>query len=128
MTAPLRVQLRRKKGWRMPPNTLSVARPTKWSNPVRVHPGCTRVGPHVHYLCRPTNDAAVSAWVRAQERGWYGIPADDYIRRELRGKNLACWCHLCSAHAEGKPFDIFCDDCEPCHADPLGRLANGVRL
>ncbi|HEY8948476.1 MAG TPA: DUF4326 domain-containing protein [Rhizomicrobium sp.] len=45
--------------------------------------------------------------------------------QELRGKNLACWCHLCERHAEtGKPLDEDCADCEPCHVDPLGRIAN----
>ena len=33
-----RIQLSRRKGWRMPPNTVSVARPTKWGNPFTV--GC----------------------------------------------------------------------------------------
>ena len=34
MTAkPVRVQLSRKKGWRMPENTVSVARPGRWGNP-----------------------------------------------------------------------------------------------
>lgn len=34
--APRRVQLSRKKGWKMPPNTVSVARPTRWGNPFEV--------------------------------------------------------------------------------------------
>lgn len=34
--APVRVQLSRKKGWRMPENTVSVARPGKWGNPFRI--------------------------------------------------------------------------------------------
>ena len=29
---PIRVQLSRRKGWKMPPNTISVARPTVWGN------------------------------------------------------------------------------------------------
>ena len=33
---PKRVQLSRSKGWRMPPNTISVARPGGWGNPFRV--------------------------------------------------------------------------------------------
>jgi hypothetical protein len=33
---PHRVQLSRKKGWKMPPNTVRVARPGKWSNPFRI--------------------------------------------------------------------------------------------
>lgn len=36
---PQRIQLSRKKGWRMPPNTLKVDRTSKWGNPfvVGVH-------------------------------------------------------------------------------------------
>jgi hypothetical protein len=33
---PIRVQLSRKKGWKMPPNTIYVGRPTKWGNPYKV--------------------------------------------------------------------------------------------
>lgn len=40
-----RIQLRRTKGWRLPPGALSVARPTKWGNPFgyRQHTGLARV-------------------------------------------------------------------------------------
>jgi hypothetical protein len=40
MSVPQRVQLSRRKGWRLPANTTSVARPTKWGNPYRVATGC----------------------------------------------------------------------------------------
>lgn len=43
---------------------------------------------------------------------------------KLRGKDLGCWCKLCPAHQNGKPFDVECSDCAPCHADVLGELAN----
>lgn len=33
---PVGVQLRRVTGWRMPPNTLCVARPSMWGNPWKV--------------------------------------------------------------------------------------------
>lgn len=33
---PVRVQLRRLKGWRMPENTVKVCRPSKWGNPWKV--------------------------------------------------------------------------------------------
>ena len=90
---PRRIQLSRKKGWRKPPNTVNVARPSKWGNP-------WRVGKEVD-----TAENAVK---------WYqwSMEADDSnlrsIRRELHGKNLACWCPLNT----------------PCHADVLLRLAN----
>jgi hypothetical protein len=32
---PKRIQRRRTKGWRLPPNTVIVSRPTKWGNPYR---------------------------------------------------------------------------------------------
>ena len=40
-----RIQLRRVKGWRLPPNAVSVARPTKWGNPFayRTHHALARV-------------------------------------------------------------------------------------
>jgi hypothetical protein len=104
-----RVQLSRKKGWRMPPNTVSVARPGKWGNPFKV--GMT--------LCtgrRETFEArkfATPADVVAAFRGMLAITDRNYpsaadITAELRGKNLACWC----------PLD------GPCHADVLLELAN----
>lgn len=42
---PERVQLSRRKGWRMPQGAVSVARPTKWGNPFgyRKHTGLCRV-------------------------------------------------------------------------------------
>ena len=42
---PFAVQLRRAKGWRMPPNTRSVARPGPFGNPYRVQdPATARTG------------------------------------------------------------------------------------
>ena len=70
---PIRVQLRRTKGWRMPPNTVSVARPGKWGNPYRVGP-------------EQTAASAVEAF-RVLHVGKLPVA-------ELRGKNLACFCPL----------------------------------
>ena len=42
------------------------------------------------------------------ERKRHGYPSDAEIKRELRGKNLACWC----------------PDGGPCHADVLLEIAN----
>jgi hypothetical protein len=101
---PVRVQLSRKKGWRMPPNTVSVARPGRWGNQFRVGVG---------------GDAAECVRLFAQSMMPYrhGGPVTDYyisaanleaVEEELAGKNLACWC----------PLD------QPCHADVLLKLAN----
>ena len=97
---PQRLQLSRKKGWRLPANTVVVARPTPWGNPYKVgDPGI------------PT---AAEAVIRFRQR----CTAPDsslmrvLIRNELRGKNLACWC----------PLD------QPCHADVLLKIANAGSL
>lgn len=75
---PVRVQRKRTKGWRMPPDTIYVGRGTQWGNVHR--PGC---GP----CCHDAGDA-VRLFRADVERGEYGDLA------ALRGKNLACWCRL----------------------------------
>lgn len=102
MDSPVRIQRKRIKGWKMPPNTRYVGRPTKWGNPclARGHAGRT----------------AYKIWVDLTRSGKWSpgdgmlgaapFPVDDL--GELRGKNLACWC----------PLDA------PCHVDVLLPLAN----
>lgn len=102
---PERVQLSRKSGFRLPRNTVSVARPTKWGNP-------HRVGPAMHE-CRTAAEAVRRFRLGFDDIARYGF-TDSPIGRmsrdlhELRGKNLACWCKLGA----------------PCHADVLLELAN----
>ena len=98
---PERVQLRRAKGWRMPPNTVSVARPTRWGNPCRVEGAMDR-----EYAA-----AAYAGWIAGDSTGLflYGLPPTiAEIRMHLAGKSLACWC----------------DHRGHCHADALLHLAN----
>jgi hypothetical protein len=80
---PERIQLKRTKGWRMPPNTVKVSRPGKWGNPYSV--------------AEYGRDLAVRNY-RNRIEGMRQIGALDLS--ELRGKNLACWCKpgaLCHA-------------------------------
>ena len=98
---PERIQLRRAKGWRKPPNTVVVARPTQWGNPYRVG-----------YAGVKDRQQAVDRY-RAWCKEWEGL-AYPMIRRDLRGKNLACWCPL--EDADGNRV--------PCHADVLLEIAN----
>jgi hypothetical protein len=94
---PRRVQLSRKKGWRMPENTVSVARGPgrKWGNPFRVGDfGIPDAAEAVRVFRQWLVDGVVS-----------GPPRPDAT--ELRGKNLACWCKIG----------------DPCHADALLRRA-----
>jgi hypothetical protein len=49
---------------------------------------------------------------------------ETYARARLRNHNLACFCHLCPAHASGKALGVVCAECDPCHVDPLLEIAN----
>lgn len=127
---PLRIQRKRSKGWRMPPNTVSVTRPGKYGNLWKVglaDCGCRSVGECIHNSFRVETAveavAAFRAWREDCDR-LHPARAEEYYAA-IRGKNLACFCALCERHKDGKPFDVRCDDCAPCHADPLGALANG---
>ena len=75
MNRPTRIQLQRKKGWRLPPNTVSVARPHKWGNPYSVE--------------EYGRELAIANFRRRLD-GLISIGAADLS--DLRGKNLACWC------------------------------------
>ncbi len=109
---PHRVQLRRVKGWRMPQNTVVVARQSRWGNPYMVWQNGG-----LWYVAWEYGDEKAFHWrekafaraVKLYRNGFgrcHDFLAD--VRRELRGKNLACWCRLD----------------EPCHADILLKWAN----
>jgi Domain of unknown function (DUF4326) len=114
MSAPIRVQLSRKKGWRLPPNTVKVDRSTRWGNHWQVWKDdgqwyATRNASEHHPV--PDQEAGISMAVAEHAKelrrkiSKYGTAT--YLL-ELRGKNLACWCALD----------------KPCHADVLLELAN----
>jgi len=88
---PKRIQRKRTKGWKMPPNTVYVGRPTKWGNPFT---GKDAVLKYQYAYIRTLLFLSESTMKR--------------ITKELRGKDLACWC----------PLD------KPCHADILLEIAN----
>jgi hypothetical protein len=73
-----RVQLKRSKGFKMPPNAVYVGRPTKWGNPFRIGVDGSREG------------------VIAKYREWLNgkLREDPGFLEPLRGKDLACWCPL----------------------------------
>ncbi len=89
---PQRFQRSRRKGARLPAPVVVVTRPTKWGNP------------HPLELGRPE---AVRRYRDDLLAGRLAVTVDD-VRRELRGRDLACYC----------PLD------EPCHADVLLEVAN----
>lgn len=106
---PRRIQLSRKKGWRMPLNALKVDRSTKYGNPFILASQVKSPGKKVSQVLpvgiASTREESVDlfrqyATHKAKiEPGWLS---------PLRGKNLACWC---------KPG-------AKCHADVLLELAN----
>jgi hypothetical protein len=81
MTAnkPVRVQLSRKKGWRMPPNTVKVDRTTSFGNPFPID------------VDRQTSVEAFRTWISSSNAG---NAIAERAKEELCGKNLACWCPL----------------------------------
>ncbi len=113
--APVRIQRKRTKGWRMPPNTMSVTRPGPYGNPYTIS-GAREA----NYF--GTDDELAQFCVDCFRRDWldalksaaahprhppmpFGKPV--YLG-PLKGKNLACWCRLD----------------QPCHADVLLELVN----
>lgn len=105
MTAPARVQRRRTKGWRMPPNTVYVGRGSAFGNPCKIgmwkgYMAQDAVDDYRRWIAR---DPAVRSFDNA-----FGLPPTLAEINELRGKNLMCWC----------PLD------QPCHADVLLEIAN----
>jgi Domain of unknown function (DUF4326) len=110
-----RIQRKRTKGWRMPEGAVYVGRPTKWGNPAKVSrllsADCAMA--IYAFLVWPDDEGEKELNNRHKfflsvARGkWTRISMDE-IERELRGKDLACWC----------PLD------QSCHADVLLEIAN----
>lgn len=123
---PERIQMKRLKGWRMPPAAVKVDRSTIWGNPfvgddavaayrafwdtvvigrrgpfILNAPGGIQIGPQVY---------RVQPYLRRDRIGLTWDQIDQLRLRlgELRGRDLCCWCSLN----------------QPCHADVLLELAN----
>lgn len=108
MTAQ-RIRLSRARGFRLPDNAVSVARPGKLGNIFIVGRDGTRAQCAAKFAvlamgfislagdsCDP--DTQMALWKRIRRS-----------KREMQGKDLACWCAL---------------DGEPCHADVLLHVFN----
>lgn len=104
--APIRVQRKRTKGFKLPPNTVCVTRGTKWGNPFKVGVDgdakeCVEKYSHSLIPYRNHNTGTIEDYFTSK------LNIED-IQRELKGKNLACFCQLD----------------QPCHADILLNIAN----
>jgi hypothetical protein len=75
---PQRLLLKPQKGWKMPPETISVAAPSKWAN-------------HYAWWARGGYDGAAEMYRNYIARRPLLI---DAAKCELRGKNLACRCPI----------------------------------
>lgn len=109
-TKPVRVQLSRRKGWKMPPNTVRVDRAGVWGNPFIVGKHGTRAECVDLYLKLAMGYVCISLPNVEDQRvtcGWMKKAG------MLKGMNLACWCPL---PKEGEP--------DVCHAAVLLTLAN----
>lgn len=112
---PVRVQRRRSKGWRMPPNTASVCRPGPFGNPFRLGAPLEDVDRALRTAAGlPAGGTLTAATAVQLYRHWLlhtpeGGAILQRAEKELPGKNLACYCSL-----EG-----------PCHADVLLEVVNG---
>lgn len=119
---PIRVQRKRIKGWRMPPNTISVTRGTEFGNPFKVggwfmmgsggdkmfsgfsYVQATEGYQDSRFTMIKDNKMAVEWFKRYIELHPYNSEKLTF----LKGKNLACFCSLD----------------QPCHADVLLKIAN----
>ncbi|MGW0821794.1 DUF4326 domain-containing protein [Streptomyces sp. NPDC002845] len=140
MTQPARIQRRRVSGWRKPDNCVIVSRPSRFGNPFTV--GARYVSrtsfhdaPYPERDDRPLGTVEHPAW--SPWAAWTETVAvvrdrahavelfrdhiayenetwdPEVIRRELGGRDLACWCPL---PEPGQP--------DHCHAAVLLDLAN----
>ena len=80
-----------------------VGRPTKWGNPFILNDFDDNFGGQVKVIIQKYSD-----WINGNSSIDKLPPTMEEIRRELKGKNLSCWC---------KAGDL-------CHADLLLEIAN----
>lgn len=98
----------------MPRGAVYVGRPTKWGNPFLIDEKAAVSNREIAVASFRALVRHAGAWSPIPTKKWPRgkIPMNwttiGDVRRELRGKDLACWC----------PLD------QPCHADVLLQLAN----
>lgn len=141
MMRPVRLQLSRRKGfdlqaWSRRVNGLEAqrcTRPTEFGNRFRIGSWyreswhglrwveCyAKLGVSIEGFTLINDAQTAVSWYRKYRRE---NPLRGADVERLRGKNLACYCHLCPKHAAaGKPLDEHCPDCAPCHVDVLGDI------
>jgi len=130
---PIGIQCSRRRGYRMPPDTLRVCRPSRWGNPftemklrgLHANYDCSNLAfgllvadrwPSETILGMPQDylPAVIVAIHLAWLNHWSAKWPEDFERwiAPLRGMNLACYCEIGS----------------PCHRDNLLRFAANWKL
>ena len=118
---PVRIQRQRTKGWRMPPNTQYVGRPSVWGNPFEVETyGLTlslrlyRIAIHGGWnpmLLEQRQQADALLKRNSLLARFENVTPAEWAKVDLVGKNLACWCPVYNFRTL-------------CHADILLEIAN----
>lgn len=136
---PQRIQLKRTKGWKMPPNTVKVDRSTRWGNPFNFSKSeyCWIA---LSYGCKGHRLGRQEASVRAF-RAWIDPPYGKRTMLHEEQPKMGAgnkWANLgpkitageapskddIKQHLGGKNLACWCKPGEPCHADVLLELAN----
>lgn len=143
MDKPYRVQLSRRKGWRMPENTVTVTRPGKWGNPFNFK-SSEYCWVALSLGCRGDPAGRQEASVKAF-RDWIDHPNGRIAKtdfgvviegRDKKGRlkkapiGARATAGLSPKHDDiraelgGKNLACWCAIGSPCHADVLLELAN----
>ncbi len=127
---PQRIQRKRTKGWKIPENSVSVTRPGKWGNFLKLSDDMIMIDAGHRrknldkwvFLCFGDLNSLLEIYQGVLQgyvfEGW-GVENETDLKywmtkaleldlSELKGKNLAC----------------FCKEGQPCHAEILLKLAN----
>lgn len=116
---PKRIQLSRRRGWRMPANTVKVDRSTIFGNPfpVDIYGQAGAVDRFRRWINGTMSTFEMSQISRNDRWSGEGGVSLSVLRKKmlsdiarLRGRNLACWCRPGA----------------PCHADVLLETANSL--
>ena len=138
-TRPIRVQLSRKKGWRMPENTVKVDRTTKWGNPFNFK-AASHCWTALSYGCTGDpagrHEASVKAFREWVTSGKFMLLTGVGLFAEHKGKKVpfavspdiaapkAPSLEQIQAALRGKNLACWCKLDAACHADILLELAN----
>ena len=108
MSSPVRIQLQRTKGFRLPVGSTKVDRSTRWGNPFRVgDDGVPDAAAALRLFQKLLDDPRIA------DSPVYFVFTRERLRADLGGRHLACWCALPAPGAS-----------DLCHAALLLRLAN----